>query len=466
MSNKFRKNKDNVKNKDLKFCDILSIPSNPEDLFTLLYQIGHGAFGSVFKAIHNRTKRIYAIKIIDYSKNNNRENNNIINCNYQSIQQETSLMKLLNDSNYVVKYYGSYFSRQSNTLWLILEYCASGSVIDLMLSMKRTFNEIEVSTIMEMVLKGLIDIHNKNLIHRDIKGANILLSEDGRAKIADFGVGVHLINGKNRNSKKGSPYWMSPQIALNNEYDAKTDIWSFGITCIEMINGEPPYSQLKPRCAMEKIAKSPPMVEDLIDFEYHTDEFIDFVKKCLEVDPNNRPTAKELLNHPFIVDFSKGRKYLIDLIQKHLPEVEQFRLETLNDNYDKKEEEDNINNISDNKSEEMDIVFLNDNNDFKLNDKPLKKSRTFQIFYNFEKVEKKSDEDKKEEINLKKDNNNIKITKKSDINSYINNINNMNNEIIKNDVLKYQYNNDNIDDNDNEEDNKFQTLFDILNLIF
>jgi serine/threonine-protein kinase 24/25/MST4 len=389
MSNKFRKNKDNVKKKDVKFCDILSIPSNPEDLFTLLYPIGQGAFGSVFKAIHNSTKRIYAIKIIDYSKNNNRENNNIINCNYQSIQQETSLMKLLNDSNYVVKYYGSYFSRQSNTLWLILEYCASGSLIDLMLSMKRTFNEIEVSTIMEMVLKGLIDIHNKNLIHRDIKGANILLSEDGRAKIADFGVGVHLINGKNRNSKKGSPYWMSPQVALNNEYDAKTDIWSFGITCIEMINGEPPYSQLKPRCAMEKIAKSPPMVEDFIDFEYHTDEFIDFVKKCLEVDPNNRPTAKELLKHPFIVDFSKGRKYLIDLIQKHLPEVEQFRLETLNDNYDKKEEEDNINNMFDNKSEEMDIDFLNDNNDFILNDKKLKKSRTFQIFYNFEKVEKK-----------------------------------------------------------------------------
>jgi hypothetical protein len=147
---------------------------------------------------------------------------------------------------------------------------------------------------------------------------------------------------------------------------------------------------------------------------------------------------------------------LIDLIQKHLPEVEQFRLETLNDNYDKKEEEDNINNIFDNKSEEMDIDFLNDNNDFILNDKKLKKSRTFQIFYNFEKVEKKSAEDKKEEINLKKDNNNIiKITKKKDINP---NINNTNNEIIKNDVLKDQNNNDNIDDNDNEEDNKFQTL--------
>ena len=130
MSKKCKKIKDNIKSKNKNFCDILSIPSNPEDLFTLLYQIGQGAFGLVYKAIHNSTKEIYAIKIIDYSKNNDSENNYIINYNYKSIQQETSLMKLVYDSNYVVKYYGSYFSRKSNTLWLILEYCASGSVID------------------------------------------------------------------------------------------------------------------------------------------------------------------------------------------------------------------------------------------------------------------------------------------------------------------------------------------------
>ncbi len=475
MSRKLRKNTDNVNKKNENFYDILSIPSNPEDLFTLLYPIGKGAFGSVYKAIHNSTNNIYAIKIIDYSKNNNRENNNIINYNYQSIQQETSIMKLVYDSNYVVKYYGSYFSRKSNTLWLILEYCASGSVIDLMLSMNRTFSEIEVATIMEMVLKGLVDIHKKNLIHRDIKGANILLCEDGTAKIADFGVGVHLINEKSRNSKKGSPYWMSPQVALNNDYDEKTDIWSFGITCIEMINGEPPYCELKPRCVMEKIAKSPPVVEDLIDFEYHTDEFIDFAKKCLEINPVNRPTAKELLKHIFIVNFSKGKKYIIDLVQKHLKDVEIYRMKTLNNNYnnnnkkeqeqeneEEEDEEEEVSNLFDNKSEKKIFVVQSDNNDFILNDNDtLKKSRTIQIFCNSKNDKKRKDEDKKEEkeINTISEDkkiiddktNNIIINSCDDNNN--NNISNINN---KNDLIIDQLDNDNIDEN--EEDNKFQTL--------
>ena len=329
MSKKNKTIKDNIKSKNTNFCDILSIPSNPEDLFTLLYQIGQGAFGLVYKAIHNSTKEIYAIKIIDYSKNNDSENNYIINYNYQSIQQETSLMKLVYDSNYVVKYYGSYFSRKSNTLWLILEYCASGSVIDLMLAMNRTFNEVEVASIMEMTLKGLVDIHKKNLIHRDIKGANILLSENGIAKIADFGVGVHLVNEKNRNSKKGSPYWMSPQVARNLDYDTKTDIWSLGITCIEMVEGEPPNSDLKPRCAIEKISRDPPLVDDLLSSDFHTDEFIDFVRKCLTINPAQRPSAKQLLNHNFIVNFSKGTKYINNLIKKHLKDVEKYRLDSL-----------------------------------------------------------------------------------------------------------------------------------------
>ena len=479
MSRKLRKNTDNFNKKNENFYDILSIPSNPEDLFTLLYPIGKGAFGSVYKAIHNSTNNVYAIKIIDYSKNNNRENNNIINYNYQSIQQETSIMKLVYDSNYVVKYYGSYFSRKSNTLWLILEYCASGSVIDLMLSMNRTFSEIEVATIMEMVLKGLVDIHKKNLIHRDIKGANILLCEDGTAKIADFGVGVHLINEKSRNSKKGSPYWMSPQVALNNDYDEKTDIWSFGITCIEMINGEPPYCELKPRCVMEKIAKSPPVVEDLIDFEYHTDEFIDFAKKCLEINPVKRPTAKELLKHIFIVNFSKGKKYVIDLVKKHLKDVEIYRMKTLNNNYnnnnkkeqeneEEEDEEEEVSNLFDNKSEEKLFVVQSDNSDFILNDNDtLKKSRTIQIFCNSKNDKKRKDEDKKEEKENEKEintisedkkiiddkTNNIIINSCDDNNNNNDNISNINN---RNDLIIDQLDNDNIDEN--EEDNKFQTL--------
>ena len=336
---------DNSSEESEYFYDILSIPSNPEDLFTLIYPIGHGAFGSVYKAIHNSTNKTYAIKIIDYSKDNNKENNNIINFNYKSIQQETSIMKLVDNSKYIVKYFGSYFSRKSNTLWLILEYCSSGSANDLMYSMNRTFSEVELATIMEMVLQGLALMHKKNLIHRDIKGANILLSEDGYAKLGDFGVGAQLSTEKYRMSKKGSPYWMSPQIASNLKYDYKTDIWSLGITCIELLEGEPPFSQLKPSNVMEKISKEPPRISEMIDLNEHTTQFKSFIEHCLEVDPKKRYTAEELLHHEFIKKFSKGRKYMISLIKKHADDVEKFRFES-EEEYQKmlKKNENNKNN--------------------------------------------------------------------------------------------------------------------------
>ena len=318
---KFRKESKNKNSNE--FCDVLSIPSNPEDLFTLLYPIGHGAFGSVYKAIHNSTNKVYAIKIIDYSKDIN-----LSSYNYLSVQQETSIMKLVNKSNYIVKYYGSYYSRKSNNLWLILEYCSSGSAIDLMLSMERTFSEVEIATIMEMVLEGLILIHSKNLIHRDIKGANILLSEDGYAKLGDFGVGVQLMDEKYRTSKKGSPYWMSPQVASNLNYDFKTDIWSLGITCVELVEGEPPFSNLNPNKVMEKISKKPPTVDEIINFNEHTYEFKNFIEHCLEIDPNKRYTAQQLLNHEFITKFTKGRKYMKNLIKKHASDVEKYRIDS------------------------------------------------------------------------------------------------------------------------------------------
>ena len=340
------------KNNFPKFSDILSISSNPEDLFTILYPIGHGGFGNVYKAIHNTTNTIVAIKIIDFIKNIKNNSQNEINkqqnisFNYYSVQQETSLMKLGNQSKYIVNYYGSYFSRKSNTLWLILEYCSSGSVIDLMLAMNRTFTEIEISTIMENVLQGLIIIHSMNLIHRDIKGANILLSEDGYAKLGDFGVGIRLTGDVYfRNSKKGSPYWMSPQVVNKINYDMKTDIWSLGITCAELCNGEPPFSNLSPKNIMEKTAMNPPCVDDIINKNEHTSEFYDFVKKCLEIDPRKRPSAKDLINHKYIRKYSKGNRYLKELISKHLEDIEKYR-KIMNEINKKKMKENNDNRIN------------------------------------------------------------------------------------------------------------------------
>ena len=363
-----------------KFSDVLSIPSNPEDLFTLLYLIGTGGFGKVYKAMHNSTNQIYAIKIVDYTKDCSTKKN--ISFNYNSIQQETSVMRLVQNNNYILQYYGSYYSRKSNTVWLILEYCACGSAVDLMLSMDRTLSEIEVSTIMEMVLKGLIAIHKINLIHRDIKGSNILLSESGYAKLGDFGVGIQLTDEEFRTSKKGSPYWMSPQVVLNEKYDTKTDIWSLGITCVELVEGEPPNGEMKPGKVMEKIACSPPKVEEIIDPNEHTDEFIDFVRLCLEVDPSKRPDAAQLLKHPFITKLAQGREYLANLVNTHINEVENYRMEeeekekneknkSLSENEENNTENNNNNNLNDNnsmknKSEEVSMKYIENNNNMSL----------------------------------------------------------------------------------------------------
>ena len=309
------------------FSDILSISSNPEELFTLLYPIGHGGFGTVYKAVHNSTNTVVAIKILNFIQNNSQiDNKKNLSSNFFSAQQETSMMKLGSKSKYIVNYYGSYYSRKSNTLWLILEYCSSGSVIDLMQAMNRKYSEIEISTIIENVLQGLIIIHSMNLIHRDIKGANILLSEDGYAKIGDFGVGIRLPESLcYRNSKKGSPYWMSPQVVKNINYDMKTDIWSLGITCAELWDGKPPFSDLNPKNAMEKIASCTPTVNDVINRNEHSEEFYDFVKQCLEVDPQKRPSAKELINHKFITRYSRGNKFLSELVSKHAEDILKYR---------------------------------------------------------------------------------------------------------------------------------------------
>ena len=317
------------------FSDILSIPSNPEDIFTLLNPIGHGAFGYVYRAIHNSSKKIYAIKIINYFKENinfleNKSHINNINFCYQTVQQETSLMKKVSSSNFILKYYGSYFSRKTNSLWLIIEYCSYGSTIDLMLAMNRLYTEIEVATIIKMVLQGLIIIHDKKLIHRDIKGANILLSEDGYAKLGDFGVGTKLLLKENyRSSIKGSPYWMSPQVIQKENYDSKTDIWSLGITCIELTQGEPPFSDLNPNEVMDFIGNKKFIFDDFFQKKKsnYSKEFINFVSKCLKINPEKRANAKELIKHEFIVKYAKDNIYLKQLLKKYENDMDNYRKE-------------------------------------------------------------------------------------------------------------------------------------------
>ena len=312
-----------------KFSDVLSVKSNPEDLFILICPIGKGAFGNVHKAIHKTSLKLFAIKIIDYTKDG-LDNKNKISLNYNLIQEETALMRLVQNNDNILKYYGSYYSRKSNMIWLILEYCSCGSLRDLMYSIDRPFSEIEIATLIKMVLKGLIYLHDLNIIHRDIKAQNILLTEDGYAKIGDFGVGIKLTEKEFRRSKKGSPYWMSPQIVLQEDYDIKTDIWSLGITCIELFEGEPPFADLKPTAIMNKIKKGV-KVEDMINVNECSKSFVDFLKKCIVVDPNKRATAKELIEHEFIQKIAQEKEYIEDLIKQYNEEIKQYMDEKCKD---------------------------------------------------------------------------------------------------------------------------------------
>ena len=345
-----------------KFADVLSIQSNPEDLFILLFPIGKGTYGKVYKAMHKSTLKIFAIKIIDYTKDG-LENKKTICYNYNNIQEETSLMRLVQNNDYLLKYYGSYYSRQSNTIWLILEYCSCGSLVDLMYALDRGYKEYEIATFIEMILKGLIYLHSLNIIHRDIKAQNIFLKDDGNVVLGDFGSGAKLTDEElYRKSKKGSPYWMSPQVILQENYNVKTDIWSLGITCIELAESVPPNEDLKPNVVMNKIAKSPPKVEELINVEEYSESFVDFVGKCLIVDQNKRPSAKELIEHEFIKKNSKGKDFVKKLIEENADEIKEQinekikELKKIKDNiYDDNNSEEDLIKISNDKIDETNL---------------------------------------------------------------------------------------------------------------
>lgn len=205
-----------------------------------------------------------------------------------------------------------------------MEYCNAGSVIDLIKITGRKLNEFEIASIAQAVLRGLEYLHSRKLIHRDIKAGNILLDIDGHAKIADFGVSAQ-INHTYDNSKTfiGTPWWMSPDVLTHSDYNSKTDIWSLGITVIEIAEGEPPYSNLKMRLAMLKIINDPP--KGMTDPSLWSKEMNNFVSRCLTVVPDKRPTAQELLKDPFIEQYAKGPALLSELVDNWIKEIEEYR---------------------------------------------------------------------------------------------------------------------------------------------
>ncbi|XP_051117644.1 serine/threonine-protein kinase 1-like [Andrographis paniculata] len=275
---------------------------DPSTKYELLHELGKGSYGAVYKARDRRTSELVAIKVISLSEGEE---------GYEEIRGEIEMLQQCSHPN-VVRYLGSYQGEEF--LWIVMEYCGGGSVADLINVTDEPLEEYQIAYICREALKGLSYLHSIFKVHRDIKGGNILLTEQGEVKLGDFGVAAQLTRTMSkRNTFIGTPHWMAPEVIQESRYDGKVDVWALGVSAIEMAEGVPPRATVHPMRVLFMISIEPaPMLEDK---EKWSLVFHDFIAKCLTKDPRLRPTAAEMLKHKFIEKCRSGASAMLPKIE-------------------------------------------------------------------------------------------------------------------------------------------------------
>ncbi|XP_045075315.1 TRAF2 and NCK-interacting protein kinase-like isoform X6 [Coregonus clupeaformis] len=288
----------------------LSALRDPAGIFELVELVGNGTYGQVYKGRHVKTGQLAAIKVMDVTGDEEEE-----------IKGEINMLKKYSHHRNIATYYGAFVKKNppgiDDQLWLVMEFCGAGSITDLIKNTKgNSLKEEWTAYICREILRGLAHLHQHKVIHRDIKGQNVLLTENAEVKLVDFGVSAQLDRTVGRrNTFIGTPYWMAPEVIACDEnpeatYDFKSDLWSLGITAIEMAEGAPPLCDMHPMRALFLIPRNP---APKLKSKKWSKKFQSFIESCLVKSHGQRPSTEQLLKHPFIRELPNERQIRIQL---------------------------------------------------------------------------------------------------------------------------------------------------------